>query len=54
MDVARIKELLSPQTIHVDLADFLCVDCYLNKYASMEELKKQRWDLNLNLDKMKD
>lgn len=50
-DEAIIKDLLSPQTIYVDLAKFLCIDCYLNSYASTEELKKQRLNLNLSIDK---
>ena len=52
MDVAKINDLMSPQTIHVNLDDFLCINCYLNAYATTATLKKQRLDLNLDIDKI--
>ena len=54
MDDATIKHLLSPHTIHVDLANFLCIDCYINEYATTDELKSQRCNLNLDIDKIEE
>ena len=52
LDEAKINDLLNSKTIHVNLDDFLCINCYLNTYATTEVLEKQRLDLNLDIDKI--
>lgn len=52
LDEAKINDLLNSKTIHVNLDDFLCINCYLNTYATTVALKNQRLDLNLDIDKI--